>query len=172
MKPAVLVGIVQTIVLAVIAYQWIGLEKQKIGSNNLPIVVEKSQKIHRSSSLNTSALPSTHFSSVTSDEIRAIVRDELKSFYVSLEPSEQSVFSNQLLRTKQGTVNNDIVVSGDQSMFEQLSFKLEEYEFSGTMSQGDMEGIFSRLSHLNKQQRKSIRNRLTKAVNSGKINLL
>ena len=161
MKLAIWISVIQTIVLIVIAYQWISLKEQKFASTSP--VQEQPQTLDSDvpQATQTAALPTESTASITPEEIKIIVRNELNSFFESVELSK-----------KTPVVDQNRQFEGNIEVYEQMNSKLEQFEFDGTMSQGEMESVFASLGSLNKEQRKVIRHRLTKAINSGKVRLL
>lgn len=170
MKPAVLISIFQTFVLVVVAYKWIDLEQQKLAYSDMgnfsEEIQENSEPRRKIAITHPSNTPPNALKPVTSDEVRAIIRDELKAYSI---PWERSIASSE-----KGSDNQKIehVLVDNQYKFEQLDTKLQEFELNGAMRQSDMENLFIGLGGLSKEQRKKIRSRLTKAINSRQINLI
>ena len=166
MKPAALISILQTFVLVVVAYKWINLEQEKLTYNNFVSLSEEFQAeskpqipVTQNFSHNRTSNKTT---SLSSDQVRSIIRDELRVYSTQLE----------LSRKPSENLSNNEIAENSQLKFEQLGSQLEFLELGGTMRQSDMEELFIELASLSKGQRKTIRNRLTKAINSGKINLI
>ena len=93
----------------------------------------------------------------TYDEIRRIIREELK-----LSISQQ--INTSIAQTQSNL--------GDIEKYENLSYQLDDMIASGNITDDRIERLLYGLKDLNKEQRKDIRQKLSRSINSGQVKVI
>ncbi len=93
----------------------------------------------------------------TYNEIRRIIREELK-----LSISQQ--INTSIAQTQSNL--------GDIEKYENLSYQLDDMIASGNITDDRIERLLYGLKDLNKEQRKDIRQKLSRSINSGQVKVI
>jgi hypothetical protein len=93
----------------------------------------------------------------TYDEIRRIIREELK------------LSNSQQINTSIAQTQSNL---GDIEKYENLSYQLDDMIASGNITDDRIERLLYGLKDLNKEQRKDIRQKLSRSINSGQVKVI
>ncbi len=93
----------------------------------------------------------------TYDEIRRIIREELK------------LSNSQQINTWIAQTQSNL---GDIEKYENLSYQLDDMIASGNITDDRIERLLYGLKDLNKEQRKDIRQKLSRSINSGQVKVI